>query len=50
MSEMGRSVVLAVGRLLPVFFRKRTSSAPVGMFQKCHERSSELRQRTSARL
>ena len=30
-------VILAVGRLLPVFPRKRTSSGPVGMSQNCQK-------------
>jgi hypothetical protein len=30
-------VILAVGRRLPIFPRKRTSPRPVGMSQTCHK-------------
>ena len=32
-------VILVVGQLLPVFSRKRTSSAPVSMSQRCQKRA-----------
>ena len=34
-------VILAVGRLLPVFPRKRTSSRPVGMSHTCDHQTLE---------
>ena len=39
-SDSTNRIILVVDRLLPVFRRKRTSSGPVGMSQRCHKRSS----------
>ena len=38
-------VILADGRLLPVFPWKRTSLGPVAMSQKCQERKSDATKR-----
>src|SRR6476646_7773010 len=41
-------LIFAVGRRLPVFPRNRTSSRPVGISQKCHERKSQAYSITSS--
>jgi hypothetical protein len=38
-------VILPVGRLLPVFPWKRTSSGPVAMSQRCQEETPALQKR-----
>jgi hypothetical protein len=42
-------VILAVGGLLPAFPRKRTSSGPAGMSQKCQYETLEMQEAVKPR-